>query len=127
MPILALLRMLPLIGRMLVAITGWLARRKWGQWLMFYLVTGLGTWIEKLLTFAGLMLVSNEFVTPELLPFVTGPLLGMPDPFPQLLALTKIDQAITILISAVVTKAASSIRISRNPSAPNWSTSPGAA
>lgn len=124
--ILGILRLIPGMARLLTFIGGWLVRRRWGQWVIFYLVTAAGAWIAKLISFAGILFVSNEFLAPQLIPFVSGPLLGMPDPFPQLLALTKIDKAATILLSAVAAKSIASIRIARNPSSPNWTTSPGA-
>lgn len=126
MPILALLRLLPGIGRMLTGLSGWLMRRKWGMWLMFYLGGAVWRWIEKLITFAGVLFVANEWAAPALMAYITGPLLSMPEHWQQLMGLTRVDQAISIIMSAVVVRAASSIRIQRNPQAPNWTTSPGA-
>lgn len=126
MPFLALLRLLPGIGRLIMFVTTWLSKRTWGKWLMFYAAGSLGLWIQKLLTFGGLVLVSNEVFAPQLRDLIAGPMLGMPEPFPQLLAMTKIDQALTVLLSATVVQAISKVKISRRPDAPGWTTSPGA-
>lgn len=122
----ALLTWIPGIARLLLALTTWLTRRKWGLWLSFFLSSAAWAFVEKLIGFAGVMFVSNTIGVPELLPYVSGPLLGMPSPFPELLALTKIDKAATIILSAVVVKLVSSIKIQRKPGAPGWTTSPGA-
>ena len=122
----ALLEFIPGIARLLLFLTTWLTRRKWGLWLTFFFASALWSFIEKLFVFAGVMFVSHTVGVSQLLPYVSGPLLGMPDPFPQLLALTKIDQAATIILSAIVAKLVGSIKIRRAPGAPGWSTSPGA-
>lgn len=122
----ALLTWIPGISRLLLALTTWLTRRKWGLWLSFFLSSAAWAFVEKLIGFAGIMFVSNSLGVSELLPYVSGPLLGMPSPFPELLALTKIDKAATIILSAIVVKLVSSIKIQRKPGAPGWSTSPGA-
>lgn len=124
--LLSLLRKVPGIGTAMMRLSTWLTQRKWGQWLMFYVVGSLGLYIQKIIAFLGVYLVSSEYATPALLPLVTGPMLGMPEPFPELLALTKIDKGITVILSAIVVQAASRIKIARNPQAPGWTTSPGA-
>ncbi len=122
----ALLAWIPGIARLLLALTTWLTTRKWGLWLVFFLSSAAWAFIEKLIAFAGIMFVSNSLGVSQLLPYVSGPLLGMPSPFPELLALTKIDKAATIILSAVVVKLVSSIKIQRKPGAPGWTPSPGA-
>lgn len=122
----ALLTRIPGIGSALLRLTTWLMERKWGQWLMFFFASALWGFVEKLIGFFGVMLVANQIGVGDLVPYVSGPLLGMPEPFPQLLALTKIDVATTIIISALVVRVLSSIKIQRKPGAPGWSTSPGA-
>ena len=123
---LGLLRFIPQIGTLLLRLSTWLMQRKWGQWVLFYLGGAFFAILDKVVTWLGVMFVANELGVGNLLPYVSGPLLGMPDPFPQLLALTKIDQAATVLLSAVVAKAVSNIKITRRPGAPGWTTSPGA-
>lgn len=122
----ALLAWIPGIARLLLALTTWLTQRKWGLWLVFFLSSAAWAFIEKLIAFAGIMFVSNSIGVSQLLPYVSGPLLGMPSPFPELLALTKIDKAATIILSAIVVKLVSSIKIQRKPGSPGWTTSPGA-
>lgn len=122
----ALLAWIPGIARLLLVLTTWLTKRQWGLWLVFFLSSAAWAFVEKLIAFAGIMFVSNSLGVSQLLPYVSGPLLGMPSPFPELLALTKIDKAATIILSAVVVKMVSSIKIQRRPGAPGWTTSPGA-
>lgn len=122
----ALLTRIPAIGGLLLRLTTWITQRKWGVWLSFFIMGAAGQFIGKLLTWAGVYFVSSEFATPHMIPLVSGPLLGMPDPFPALLGLTKIDQAATVILSAIAAKLISKISIRRNPQAPGWTTSPGA-
>lgn len=122
----ALLAWIPGVARLLLFLTTWLTQRKWGMWLVFFFGSALWAFVEKMFVFAGVMLVSHNLGASQLLPYISGPILGMPSPFPQLLALTKIDQAATIILSAVVAKLVGSIKIQRAPGAPGWTTSPGA-
>lgn len=124
--IMALLRFIPGMSGLLLRLTTWLTRSRWGFALSFFLVSSIWQIIERLLFFIGLSWVATEYAAPEILPMISGPLMGLPPEWTQLMALTKVDQAITILVSAVVTRAISSIRLQRNPQAPGWSTSPGA-
>lgn len=126
MNIFGALRAIPAIGKQITGIIGWLAQRKWGQWLMFYLAAGVGMWIQKIVTFLGVSFVATEYAMPALLPYITGPLLGMPEQWQGFLGLTRVDQAISIVLSAVVVRAASTIKFTRNPNSPNWGTTPGA-
>lgn len=87
----------------------------WGQWIMFYLFTYLGGLIGKALGLIGVTLVVNEFVTPELTPLISTHLLGMPVEWQQLLALTKIDQAVTVIMSAIAIAVASRVYVARHP------------
>lgn len=122
----SLLARIPGIATLFLRLTTWLTQRKWGLWLTFFIMSAAGQFIGKLLTWAGVYFVSSEFATPHMIPLVSGPLLGMPSPFPELLGLTKIDQAATVIMSAIAAKLISKIQIRRNPQAPGWTTSPGA-
>ena len=124
--IMALLRFIPGMGRLLLRLTTWLTKSRWGLALSFFLVSSVWQIIERILFFIGLSWVATQYAAPQVLPLISGPLLGLPPEWVQLLALTRIDEAITIVVSAVVTRAISSIRLQRNPQAPGWSTSPGA-
>lgn len=121
-----LLSRIPGISRLMLWLSTWLGQRRWGQWLTFFLLGAAGQFIGKVLTWMGVYFVSSEFATPHMIPLVSGPLLGMPDPFPSLLGLTKIDKAATVILSAVAASMLSKIQIRRNPQAPGWTTSPGA-
>ncbi len=100
----ALGRMLELlrgIGALIARGFTWIKATTWGQWLIFYLLTFLGGIIGKIFLLLGVTLVVNRWVTPELTPMIANHLLGMPPEWIDLLALTKIDQAITIVLSAI--------------------------
>lgn len=114
---------LPRIGGMVSAVSGWLMARKWGQWLLFYLGGAVGLWINKLVTFAGVALVANNFAVPPLMQYISGPLLSLPPEWINFLALVKVDQAVTIIVSALAAKSLSSIQVAKNPQSPNWTTS----
>lgn len=124
--IMALLRFIPGIGGLLLRLTTWLTKSRWGLALSFFLVSSIWQVIQRILFFIGLSWVATNYASPQILPLITGPLTSLPPEWVQLLALTKVDQAITIIVSAVVTRAISSIRLQRNPNAPGWTTSPGA-
>lgn len=124
--IMALLRFIPGIGGLLLRLTTWLTKSRWGLALSFFLVSSIWQVIQRILFFIGLSWVATNYASPQILPLITGPLTSLPPEWLQLLALTKVDQAITIIVSAVVTRAISSIRLQRNPNAPGWTTSPGA-
>ena len=124
--IMSLLRFIPGMATLLLRITTWLTKSRWGLALSFFLVSSLWGAITRVITWLGLSWVATEYAAPHVLPLITGPLTGLPPVWVQLLALTKVDQAITVIVSALVIKAVSSIKVQRNPQAPGWTTSPGA-
>ena len=93
---------------------------KWSQWLWFYLFTYLGGIIGKVFTLVGVTLAVNEFATPQLTQLVASNLLNLPATWVQLLALTKIDQAITIMMSAMAIAVADRVYVARRRAA--WQT-----
>lgn len=118
----ALLTYLPGAARLFSALSGWLMGRKWGTWLLFYLGGTIGMWLNKIVTFAGVAFVAQTYAAPAFLEKVTGPMLGLPPEWINLFALTKVDQAVSIIVSAVVVKLAMGIKVVKNPQSPNWTT-----
>ena len=95
-----------------------------GQWTskvlgnLFGMLQGvLGGLVVKLLQFFGLTLAINTFATPVVLPYIIGPLTGLPPDWQAFLAMARIDRAITILISAMAIAVSARIRLKpSNPS-----------
>lgn len=98
----------------------WIKATTWGQWLFFYLLTFMGGIIGRMLSLLGVTLVVNRFLTPSLMPFIANNLLSLPTEWIQFLALTKIDQGITVIMSAMAIAVADkvSVRARRN----SWQT-----
>lgn len=80
---------------------GWIKATTWGKWVFFYLLTFMGGIIGRIFSLIGLTLMVNSFVTPSLMPFIADNLLNLPTEWIQFLALTKVDQAITVIMSAM--------------------------
>jgi hypothetical protein len=89
----------------------WIKATTWGKWVFFYLLTYMGGIIGRMLTMVGVSLVINQFLTPSLTPFIAGNLLSLPTEWIQLLALTKIDQAITVVMSAMAIAMADKVQV----------------
>lgn len=105
------------LGLLAARAFSWIKATTWGKYLVFILITYAGGIVGKLFTLIGVTMVINKFVTPNLTPYIANNLLSMPPEWISLLALTKIDQAVTIIISAVGIAMAS--RISLTPTDPN--------
>lgn len=116
--------LVPFIARWLTVISGWLAERKWGQWLLFYLASALPWMIDKVISFFGVKFVSDNFLVPGLMPLITDQFLALPSDWKAYMGLARVDEALSILVSALVIRVAYSIRIQRTPNAPNWTTTP---
>lgn len=117
----ALARILEVLGKLpgsLGAFFRSVAPKRMGTWLWYMLFTYLGGLVSKIFTLIGVSMVVNEFVTPELTQLVAGQLAGMPSHWVQMLALTKIDQALTVLISAMGIAMASKIQLQRRAGSP---------
>jgi hypothetical protein len=79
--------------------------------------TALGGMAIKLLQFFGLTLGINTFLTPAILPYIVGPLTGLPPEWQAFLSLARVDRATTILVSAMAIATAQRIRLKpQNPS-----------
>lgn len=81
------------------------------------LTTALGGMVVKVLQFFGLTLGINALATPVVLPYMVGPLTGLPPEWQAFLALAHVDRAITIMVSAMAIATAQRIRLKpQNPS-----------
>lgn len=109
----AILAWIARIGPLLARMWAWFKSTKWGAWLVFTLFTYMGGIIGRIFTFMGITLAVNEFATPTLTQFVAGQLLSMPTVWVQLIALTKVDQALTIMLSAITIAVANKVSIRR--------------
>lgn len=105
------------IGALLLKVFAGLRASKWGTWMMWSLFSFMGGLIGKIFTLLGVSLAVNEWVTPELTPLVSQHLLNLPTEWIQLMALTKIDQALTVIISAIGIATADRVYMTRRRNA----------
>lgn len=84
-----------------------------GGWLWFTLYTYLGGLIGKLLLLLGVSMVVNQWVTPNLVPYIANDLLAMDPNWVQFMALSKIDQGMTVILSAMGIAVADKISMQR--------------
>lgn len=115
-----ILATIPGLLRSLTSLRTWLLGRKWGWWLVFYLSTWVGTLIQKCIYFLGISFVAFTFATPVIVDMVAGPMLGMPDHWQAFLSMTRIDDALTVMVSAIVYRMSTSFKVERNSSSPFW-------
>ena len=93
---------------------------KLGGMLFGMLSQSLGGMFVKVLQFFGLTLAINAFATPAILPYIVGPLTGLPPDWQSWLAFAHVDRAVTILVSAMAIAVSQSIKLRPvNPSV--WS------
>lgn len=104
-----LLRLGPLIARLWV----WLKALKWVRWLWWMLFVNMGGIIGLIMKWLGISFLVTEYAMPHLTPLVSEYLLNLPPDWAQFVALTKIDQAITVVLSAAAIKAADQIQVKR--------------
>jgi hypothetical protein len=78
---------------------------RWSSKFLGYLFgmlsTTLGGMMVKVLQFFGLTLAINTFATPAVLPYIVGPLTGLPPEWQSWLAFAHVDRAVTIIVSAM--------------------------
>lgn len=114
---------LPAVGKLLLSVAGigrgvaWLIgafrASRLGKAIWFGLFFYMGGVVGRLLQLAGVTLVANEFVTPHLTDLVAGRLLGLPPEWVQFIGLTKADQAMTIVFSALVIRTVDQVQVRR--------------
>lgn len=115
-----LMNMFPALVRMLSALRAWMMRGKFGQWIIFYMAGAVGLFIKKIFEFLAISFVAYTWGTPVLIEYVAGPLLGLPQQWQQFISMTRLDDASTIIISALVYRVTSSFRVERKASSPFW-------
>lgn len=113
-------RFFPSVLRSIRSLRSWLMRRKWGQWLIFYMAGAVGLMIEKIIFFLGVSFVAYTWATPALVEYVAGPMLGLPPQWQAFLAMTRIDDATTVILSALVYRVTTSFKVERNANSPFW-------
>lgn len=121
MAFLAALPWLARIGTMLGGITRGLSAvlrsfkaTRFGKWIWFGLFTYMGGVIGRMFQYAGVALVATEFAAPVLTDVVAGHLLGLPPDWVQFIGVTKLDQCITIVLSAVAVRVVDQVQLRRN-------------
>lgn len=77
------------------------------QWIIAGLVWGLTSAVGKLFTTIGLAFVISEFVMPDWLSYFAGMTSGAPAFTLELLGMWRVDDAITVVLSAIAARAAS--------------------
>lgn len=113
-------RLVAAIGRALAAALRWFRGTKFGAWIWFHLFLYLGGLIGKILWLLGITLVANEFATPVFTSLIAGSLMGLPSEWVSFIGLTKLDQGITIVLSAVAIRMVDQVRVKRRRDA--WQT-----
>lgn len=108
-------RGVPGLVRLVGSVRVWLTRRKWGNWLMYYLGGSVGSFIKRAMEFLGISYVAYTWGAPALTQYVAGPLLGLPTDYQQLLSMTRLDDAITVMLSAVIYRVSLAVTVTRNP------------
>ena len=107
----ALVEVCLLIGRLLVGIRGAVMATKLGKALAWGLFIYAGGIIARALRFLGITLVANEYLTPNIMPYITGPLLGLPATWQTWMVFLHMDRGLTIMISAIIASTANNISI----------------
>ena len=64
--------------------------------------------------FEDMTIVAYKFGTPVLVEYVAGPMLGMPPTWQAFLSMTRIDDALTVMLSALAFRASMSIKFKTN-------------
>lgn len=106
---------IPSLARFVGSIRLWLTRSRWGNALLFYLGGAVGGVLLRIVEFLGISFVAYKWASPALVQYVAGPMLGMPAQWQAMLSMTRIDDALTVMLSAVVYRASLQIRVVRHP------------
>ncbi|HZX76822.1 DUF2523 family protein [Lysobacter sp.] len=117
-------RIIALFLKDLVRLLTGIGKGRWSSKFLGYLFgmasMTLGGMVVKLLQFFGLTLAINTIATPLVLPYMVGPITGLPAEWQSFLAMAHVDRAITILVSAMAISVSQRIRL--KPSNPSlWS------
>lgn len=117
-----LVRLGPRLWSLLVLGWRWLMAGKWSRQLALVAIFATGSIIKKIVSFLGLSIVTAHVALPALKPYISGPLMSLGDPWYSYISLTGVDKAVTVVLSAMVVRAASSISLSDTKKAENWVT-----
>lgn len=101
------------LGRGMRGLLGAFRATRMGKAIWFGLFLYAGGLIGRILQFIGVTLVANEFVTPHLTGLVAGYILGLPPEWVQFIGLTKADQAMTVVFSALVIRTVDQVQVRR--------------
>ena len=104
-----------LLGRLFTMLKG----SRYFKWGIFYLLYMLDKFIGKAIMLLGVSFVTNKFVTPNLVSFFSSKFSGMSEIMLAFAGMLRIDQAITVVMSAAVIAAASNMRVQRRSDALN--------
>jgi hypothetical protein len=104
----------PAITKLLGQIRLMLGRTRFGNFLMQALAGTVGAVLVRVLTFTGLSLVAYNFGTPLLVQYVAGPMLGLPSDWQAFLSMTRIDDALTVMLSALAFRASMAVKLKTN-------------
>lgn len=101
------------IGRLLGYVFRAVRGSRLGKWFIFLLFTYAEGLIKKILGVLGIAFVVNKFLVPELRPWIVEKFLGLDPKWSAFVGLVKLDQAITVLLSAIAIAAASKMSVER--------------
>lgn len=115
-----LVRFFPAIRGWFTGIIRWLTKGKWRYLFAYFLIDLTGSLIKRLFLFLGVTLVTTHFAVPMMRPYLVNALSGIGSPWINFFAILRIDQALTVILSAIAIKAASSISFSDTKYPERW-------
>lgn len=98
-----------LLGRLFTMLKG----SRYFKWFFFYVLFFLDRIIGKIAMLLGVSFVVNKYVTPNLTSWFMGKFSGMSQVMLAFAGMLRIDQAMTVIISAAAIAAASNMRVQR--------------
>lgn len=101
------------IGRMLAPALRWMDPRRGGVVWLWLLWDSLGRLVLRIFTGVGIGLFAYNFAGPVLVNRVAQPLLALPPDLYNFVAMTKLDVAITIVMSAYAARLIDTVRVRR--------------
>lgn len=101
------------IGRLVGYIFRAVKGSRLGAWVMFFVLSYADSLVKKVLGLLGISFVVNKWVTPQLRQWIVERFLGLDPKWSAFVGIVKLDQAITILLSAIAIAAASRMAVER--------------
>lgn len=83
---------------------------KWIIWTLFFYADGI---VKKILGLLGISFVVNKWLVPELRPWIVEKFFGLDPVWSAYVGLLKLDQAITVLLSAIAIGMANKMAVER--------------